>query len=130
MAYGSRTQSSSIFDVFSLNPLPYPVILILALIFIFLGTSYYFNYESVVEATEENFSLVLKVTPVVLLILVRWLSSMDSPGWLFARSPYDRQRATHHHPPEGTSPWGVMLLIIVLLVMVSYQSSFLDSWFA
>ncbi|PIA60193.1 hypothetical protein AQUCO_00300002v1 [Aquilegia coerulea] len=131
MAYGRRSQTSSILEVFSLNPLPYPVILILAVMFIFLGTSYYFSYESAVEETEESLSLVLKATPVILLIMVRWLSSMENTDWLFPRSsPYDRRRATNNNrPSEGTSPFVVAVVIIVLLVMVSYQSSFHDSWF-
>ncbi|KAL5706735.1 hypothetical protein ACHQM5_024863 [Ranunculus cassubicifolius] len=120
--YGRR--NSSIFDVFTLNPLPYPVILILLVIFVFLGTSFYLNYESVVEEAEESLSLVIKVVPIVLVILVTWLSSMENTDWLFGRSPYDRRRATHHQPPpEGTSPWGVALLIVLLLVMISFQSS-------
>ncbi|RZB73911.1 hypothetical protein D0Y65_033159 [Glycine soja] len=38
MAYG-RSRASSVLDGFTLNPLPYPVLLILSLIFIFLGVS-------------------------------------------------------------------------------------------
>ncbi|KAF8405369.1 hypothetical protein HHK36_010273 [Tetracentron sinense] len=129
MAYGRRSQSSSILEVFTLNPLPYPVLLILAVISIFLGISWYFSYESVVEAAEEQMSWVITATPIVLLIAVHWLSSIENPERLFATSPSDRRRSTHHRPSEGSSPWGVAVMIVLLLVMVQYQSTFHDSWF-
>lgn len=127
MAY-RRSTASSIFEVFSLNPLPYPVMLILAVISIFLGMSWYFSYEEAVESAEEQMSWVLLATPIVLVIIVQWLSSMENPDWLFAMSPWDQRRRTHHRPSEGSSPWGVAALIVLLLVMVQFRSVFLDGW--
>lgn len=127
MAY-RRSTTSSILEVFSLNPLPYPVLLILAVISIFLGMSWYFSYEEAVESAEEQMSLVLLATPVVLVVIVRWLSSMENPGSLFSMSPWDQRRRTHHLPSEGSSPWGVAALIVLLLVMVQFRSIFIDSW--
>lgn len=124
-----RSTTSSILEVFSLNPLPYPVLLILAVISIFLGMSWYFSYEEAVESAEEQMSWVLLATPVVLVVVVRWLSSMENPGSsLFATSPWDQRRRTHHLPSEGSSPWAVAALIVLLLVMVQYRSIFLDGW--
>ncbi|KAG6653440.1 hypothetical protein CIPAW_05G076900 [Carya illinoinensis] len=128
MAY-RRSTASSILEVFSLNPLPYPVLLILAVISIFLGMSSYFSYEETVESVEEQMSWVLLATPVVLVIIVQWLSSLENPERLFSRSPWDQRRRTHHRPSEGSSPWGVAALIVLLLVMVQYRSIFVDSWF-
>lgn len=123
-------RSNSIFDAFTLNPLPYPVLAILALVSIFLGISGLFSYEEMVEATEEQTKWVLLVIPLVILFIVRWLSSMDNPDSLFAKSPWELKRRTHHRPPpEGVSPWGVAALIVLLLVLVQFQSAFLDSWF-
>ncbi|KAB1207580.1 hypothetical protein CJ030_MR7G022882 [Morella rubra] len=127
MAY-RRSTASSIFEVFSLNPLPYPVMLILAVISIFLGMSWYFSYEEAVESAEEQMSWVLLATPIVLVIIVQWLSSMENPDRLFAMSPWDQRRRTHHRPSEGSSPWGVAALIVLLLVMVQFRSVFLDGW--
>ncbi|XP_061368408.1 uncharacterized protein LOC133311381 [Gastrolobium bilobum] len=128
MAYG-RSRASSVLDGFTLNPLPYPVLLILSVIFIFLGISWYFSYEEVVEAAEEQLGWILFATPVVLLLIVRCLSSMDTSDWFFSSSPWERRRRTHYLPSEGSSPWGVAALIVLLLILVQYQSSFLDSWF-
>ncbi|CAI0438377.1 unnamed protein product [Linum tenue] len=45
-------------------------------------------------------------------------------------SPWDRRRRTHYQAPaEGSSPWGVAALIVLLLVLLQFQSAFLDSWF-
>lgn len=124
-----RSTTSSILEVFSLNPLPYPVLLILAVISIFFGMSWYFSYEEAVESAEEQMSWVLLATPVILVVIVRWLSSMENPGSsLFSTSPWDRRRRTHHLPSEGSSPWIVAAFIVLLLVMVQYRSIFLDSW--
>ncbi|XP_050230922.1 uncharacterized protein LOC126679943 [Mercurialis annua] len=126
--YGRR--NNSIFDSFTLNPVPYPVLLIFAVISLFLGISWYFSYEEMVESAEEQMNWLLLIVPLVLLFAVRWLSSMENPDLLFAKSPWDWKRGTHHRPaPEGSSPWGVAALIVLLLVLVQFQSAFLDSWF-
>ncbi|KAI3861433.1 hypothetical protein MKW98_000385 [Papaver atlanticum] len=127
MAY-RNSQSSYIFQVFTLNPLPYPVLIILSVISIFLGISWYYSYEDVLEEAEEQISWVVKASPIVLLIIVQWLSTIENPERFFAGSPYDRQRRTRNIPSEGAQPWIVAGIIVVLLVMVSYQSTFQDGW--
>ncbi|CAI8617176.1 unnamed protein product [Vicia faba] len=128
MAYeGNR--DSSVLDGFTLNPLPYPVLLILAVIFIFLGSSWYFSYEEAVENAQEQLGWVLFATPVVLIFIVRLLSSMDDSEWFPGSSIWGRRRTTYQSPSEGSSPWGVAALIVVLLLLVQFQSSFLDGWF-
>ncbi|XP_073313723.1 uncharacterized protein [Primulina huaijiensis] len=130
--YQRRSTASSILDAFSLNPLPYPVLLILALIFVFLGLQWYVSYESVVESTEENMGWVLMAVPLVLVFSVKWLSSFENPGWWFyGRSPWERQQMGSYLMPSegGSSPWGVAAVIVLLLVLMRYQSTFLDGWF-
>ncbi|KAK6137072.1 hypothetical protein DH2020_029183 [Rehmannia glutinosa] len=82
--------------VFSLNPLPYPVLLILAVIFIFLGLQWYVSLESAVEAAEES--------------TVKWLSSFESWGWCSSLSSlWDRRRRRDYlgaAEGRGGSPWG------------------------
>lgn len=80
------------------------------------------------ETAEEQISWILLVIPIMLLLIVRWLSSMENPDGLFALSPWDRRRRTHHIPSEGSSPWGVAAFIVLLLVLLQYQSTFRDSW--
>ncbi|XP_019169340.1 PREDICTED: uncharacterized protein LOC109165148 [Ipomoea nil] len=126
-----RSAASSFLDAFSLNPLPYPVLLILAVICIFLGLQWYVSYEEVVESAEEGFGWLLLVVPLVLILAVRWLSSMETPEWLFwGSSPWDRRRKMMYFgsSSEGSSPWGVAALIILLLILLQFQSTFLDMW--
>ncbi|PSS12049.1 Trithorax group protein like [Actinidia chinensis var. chinensis] len=59
------------------SPQPYPVLLILAMIFLVIGLQWFFSCEEEVESAEQNMGLVFWATPVVLLLLVRWLSSME-----------------------------------------------------
>ncbi|KAI3736349.1 hypothetical protein L6452_15888 [Arctium lappa] len=126
----TRNPHSSIFEAFSLNPLPYPVLLILALIFFFLGFQWYSSYEEAIEATEESFNWLLLITPLLLLFAVKWLSSMDNPEKIFGfgLSPWDRRRR-YQLPAAaegGSSPWGVAALILMVLVLVQFHS---ESWF-
>ncbi|KAL4327411.1 hypothetical protein AHAS_Ahas13G0097400 [Arachis hypogaea] len=125
MAYGDRNRGSSVFDGFTLSPLPYPVLMILALILIFLGVSWYFSYEEVVESAQVQLGWLLFATPVVLILIVRWLSSMENTEWF---SGWDRRRRTTQGSSEGSSPWGVAALIVVLLILMQYQSIFRDNW--
>ncbi|XP_051147071.1 uncharacterized protein LOC127262440 [Andrographis paniculata] len=131
--YGRRTTTWSILEVLSLNPLPYPVLLILGVIFLFLGLQWYVTYESVVEATEESMGWLLMAAPLLILFAVRWLSAWDGSTWWFGGG--DRRRRNYYFSGNdgesggGASPWGVALLIVLLLVMVQYQSVFLEGWF-
>ncbi|KGN43227.1 hypothetical protein Csa_020160 [Cucumis sativus] len=125
-SYRNRTTADSILDSLSLNPPPYPVLLLLAVVSIFLGASWWLSYESAVEAAEDHINWILFATPVLLILLVRFLSSLDPT--FFSSSPWDRRRRTHHIPAEGTSPWGVAAFILLLLVLLQFQSSFRESW--
>lgn len=129
MAYYNGRSNSSIFDSLTLSPLPYPVLLILAVASIFLFISWYVSYESAVEAAEEQLNWVLLLTPLLLILMVRWLSTMDTSDMFFSMSPWERRWRTHREPStEGGSPWGVAAFIVLLLVLVQFHSVFRDSW--
>lgn len=127
MAYGRRSIASSILEVFTLNPVPFPVLLVLAVISVLLFISWYVSYESIVEAAEEQMSWVLLAIPILLLLAVHLVSFIENSD-LFSSSPYSYRYRSHQRPQEGSSPWGVAALIVLLLVLVQYQSVFHDSW--
>jgi hypothetical protein len=54
---------------------------------------------------------------------------MEDSGWFSGSSLWDSRGRTQQSPSEGSSPWGVAALIVVLLILVQFQSSFLDGWF-
>ena len=130
MAYGRR--EPSVFDAFTLSPLPYPVIFVLLVVLLLLGVSWSFTYEDLVESTEEQLNWLLLAAPLVLLLLIRWLASVDTLDvGFFGLYPSDRGRRGYNYAgqtSEGSSPWGVAAVVVVLLVLVSFQSTFQDMW--
>ncbi|KAK2978008.1 hypothetical protein RJ640_026442 [Escallonia rubra] len=66
----------------------------------------------------------LLAAPLLILFAVRWLSTVENPDGLFG---WNRRGRTNYLQSEGSSSWGVAALILVLLVMVQYHSTFLDS---
>ncbi|KAM3275664.1 hypothetical protein ACQJBY_044182 [Aegilops geniculata] len=110
--------------------LPLHLCFFLLVLFVFLGFSWYMSYESVAETFADQGKLLLMVSPLALLLAVRLLSGGDGDGrrvdQLMSMSMPERD-SIHR---AGGSPWGVGLLLVLLIVMVSYQSNFREKWFA
>ena len=132
MAYERR--QSSVCAAFTLSPLPYHVLLILLMVLGLLSLSWFFHYESFIDDAEEQMSWALLVIPVLLILVIRWLSSIerldDSLLGLFS---YDHRRRSYYtgsneRPQVGSSPWGVAAVVVLLLILVYFQSSFQDLW--
>ncbi|CAL9075436.1 uncharacterized protein LOC135672493 [Musa acuminata AAA Group] len=132
MAYERR--QSSVCAAFTLSPLPYHVLLILLMVLGLLSLSWFFHYESFIDDAEEQMSWALLVIPVLLILVIRWLSSIerldDSLLGLFS---YDHRRRSYYNgsnerPQVGSSPWGVAAVVVLLLILVYFQSSFQDMW--
>lgn len=107
----------------SASPPALQVLLILVIVALFLMFSWYMTYESALEGLMDQLNVVLILCPVLLLLIVHWLSVVEKPTLPLPRS---EPNAIHR---AGGSPWGVGLLVLVLMVMISYQSSFHDQWF-
>lgn len=67
----------SICDGLTLRPLPYPVLLILLVVSIFLGIKFYFVSDEAAETTEFHINWMLLLTPILLIFAVRLLSSFQ-----------------------------------------------------
>ncbi|MQL72113.1 hypothetical protein Taro_004437 [Colocasia esculenta] len=106
-------------------PLPLHLCFFLFILFVFLTLSWYLSYESALESLVDQLKLVLVLSPLVLLLAVHWLSSAE-PGRLPLLLPLPERDSLHR---AGGSPWGVGLVLVLLMVMVSYQSSFHERWF-
>lgn len=136
MAYDPRRGSSSaLAEGFTLSPLPYPVLLVLLMVLLLLGLSWFFDYETFAEETAEQMSWFLLLLPVLLVFLIRWVSSMENldeafygvffPGHHRRREYYDYGGRSEE---GGGSPWAIAAVVVVLLVMVYFQSSFQEMW--
>ncbi|KAL6656102.1 hypothetical protein ACP70R_006928 [Stipagrostis hirtigluma subsp. patula] len=103
----------------------------LLVLLVFLCFSWYASYESAAESFATQARVLLMVSPFALLLAVRLLSGVA--GGEGGRRLEDMlavpmpERDSIHR--AGGSPWGVGLLLLLLLVMVSYQSNFREKWF-
>ncbi|KAL1561997.1 hypothetical protein AAHA92_04626 [Salvia divinorum] len=83
----------------------------LVVLSMFVGITWYINYESIFQRIFDQIKLFLIVSPLLLLLAVHLLSA-------FSFLP----------PPEqdsfGGTPWGVGLLLVLLFFMISYHSLF------
>lgn len=111
---------------------PLQLLAIFAIVLFLLSLSQYTTYKSQLNNTRINFQLFLFLVPVLLIFFIRSSLVTNANGRSFnfwVRGPQLRRDVSDHRPP-GASPWGVAVLVLLLLVLVSYQSSFHSKWFA
>lgn len=102
---------------------PVQLLFIILIVFFLIFISWYMAYESALEDTMDQLKLFLMISPLILLLAVRCMSKTGIPTIALPRS---EPNAIHR---AGSSPWGVGLLVLVLLLMISYQSTFHEHWF-
>ncbi|KAH7532319.1 hypothetical protein FEM48_Zijuj04G0007300 [Ziziphus jujuba var. spinosa] len=112
----------SYMDDFSLISIPLHLCFFIVILFTVLGFTWYINYESKFEDLITQVKLFLMLLPVLLLLLVHCLSSGSIPFL----APWPEKDSLHR---AGGSPWGVGLLLVFLIFMISYQSYFHERWF-
>ncbi|XP_042423921.1 uncharacterized protein LOC122011605 [Zingiber officinale] len=103
-------------------PLPFHLLFFLLTLLLLLGVSWYTSYEAILEGVFYQLKFLLVVSPLLLLIVLHWLSS-DGLSFLV---PFPEKESLHR---AGGSPWGVGFLLLLLILMISYQSYFQDRWF-
>ncbi|CAL5088096.1 unnamed protein product [Urochloa decumbens] len=130
---GGGSLSSSSSSAAALE-VPLHLCFFLLVLLIFLFFSWYTSYESAAESFANQARILLMASPFALLLAVRLLSGVSGGGEggvgrgvgdLLA-VPMPERDSIHR---AGGSPWGVGLLLMLLLVMVSYQSNFREKWF-
>ncbi|VFQ76439.1 unnamed protein product [Cuscuta campestris] len=106
----------------------------IATLFMFMGITWYINYESILEGVVDQIKLLLMLSPLLLLLALHLFSKLQNrstPPLLFSSFlPLPDETAGPASREGGSStPWGVGLLLVLLLFMVSYQSDFRERWF-
>ncbi|EYU27160.1 hypothetical protein ABFS82_02G128800 [Erythranthe guttata] len=96
----------------------------LLILTMFVGITWYINYESIFEGLFDQIKLLLMVSPLLLLLAVHLLSTFETSAFFFI--PLPEQESLHR---AGGTPWGVGLLLVILFFMISYQSDFRERWF-
>ncbi|KAJ4711715.1 Oxidoreductase/transition metal ion-binding protein [Melia azedarach] len=110
---------------YSQPSLPIHLCFFVLILLMFLGFSWYINYEPVLESVFDQVKLYLMISPLVLLLVVHWLSVHETgrfSHFILLPEKDSLNRA-------GGTPWGVGFLLVLLLVMISYHSSFQERWF-
>ncbi|MED6125160.1 hypothetical protein PIB30_066029 [Stylosanthes scabra] len=95
-------------------------------LFMLFGFTWYLNYEPIMESLMDQLKLALMVSPLVLLLVLHLVTNYGDGGLLSSLIPLPERDSLHR---AGGTPWGVGLVLVVLLFMVSYQSSFQERWF-
>ncbi|KAF3613173.1 hypothetical protein BC332_02807 [Capsicum chinense] len=92
-------------------------------LFMFVSITWYINYESIFEGIMDQFKFILMLSPLVLLLVVHLLSSFEKALFFI---PLPEQDSFHR---AGGTPWGVGLLLVLLLFMISYHTDLRERWF-
>ncbi|KAL2234251.1 uncharacterized protein LOC105168494 [Sesamum indicum] len=106
------------------SPMPLHLCFFLFILFTFVAITWYINYESIFEGLFDQIKLILMVSPLLLLLAVHLLSTLEKSSFFFI--PLPEQDSLHR---AGGTPWGVGLLLVLLFFMISYQSDFRERWF-
>ncbi|CAN1184300.1 hypothetical protein LINPERPRIM_LOCUS8387 [Linum perenne] len=123
--YSNNNYYSSYWDYLFSNITCIPLHLYFFMIILIsvLGFSWYINYESVLEDLMNQIKFFLILSPLLLLLLLHCLSGTRRFSFL---DLFPERDSVHR---AGGSPWGVALLLVFLLFMISYQSSLHERWF-
>jgi hypothetical protein len=112
------------------SSVPLHLCFFMLVLLVFLGFSWYTSYESAAESFANQARVLLLASPLALLLAVKLMSSATGEGQRRVEDlmalPMPERDSIHR---AGGSPWGVGLLLVLLLVMVSYQSNFREKWF-
>ncbi|XP_076940705.1 uncharacterized protein LOC143609985 [Bidens hawaiensis] len=105
------------------SPLPIHLCFFLIILFMFVSFSWYSTYESMFEGLFDNLKLAFIASPVLLLLVLQLISIFDTTG----RSPFFVP--VDADSPTGSVPWGVGLVLVLLFLLLSYQSDLRERWF-
>ncbi|EXC00988.1 hypothetical protein L484_016054 [Morus notabilis] len=106
----------------SLTAPPLPLLAIVGIVVVLLSVSSYANYKSQMQKTVIGFRLFLLLLPLVLIFVAH---SVTKYGTVLVVRPRTKHEAVSE---GGGTPWGVVVLLVVLAVLISYQSYFQSKW--
>lgn len=110
--------------VTSISAPSFHLVTIFSIVMVLLWLSQYNGYKAQLQQTAVNFQLFMFLLPVLVIFFMASYSS----SWLF-NFQFRRPRRETPTQQSGSSPWGVAIFVVLLLVLLSYQSSFHSKWF-
>ena len=96
---------------------PLPLLAIFAIVILLLSLSNYASSKAILYESANNLQLFLFLLPILFIFM---MVSSTNGRLSFQDGPNHR---------GGSFPWGVAALVVVLLVLVSYQFAFQSKWF-
>ncbi|XP_022865878.1 uncharacterized protein LOC111385688 [Olea europaea var. sylvestris] len=108
----------------SISPPPLPLLVFFGLLIMLMFLASYSHYKAELEKSKMNLKLLFFLLPLLVILMLnfmvdnrwRFYTGISSPAYETVRD-------------EGSAPWGLLLMLVFLLIMVQYQSSFQLSWF-
>ncbi|XP_073136365.1 uncharacterized protein [Henckelia pumila] len=117
--------TTSYYDYLQYLSLPIHFFFFLATLFLFLTLTWYINYESRFDSMMDHVKFLLMAFPVLLLLVVYWLSSdVGERAPLVWSLP--EKNSLHK---VGGSPFGVAIVLMFLMFMISHHASLKERWF-
>ncbi|KNA25364.1 hypothetical protein SOVF_007310 [Spinacia oleracea] len=115
----------------SLNSPPLPLISLFGIVVFYLYLSTYFPYKESLHRAFFSLKLIFFVLPALIFFVMRTNYNPNDPsssarGWYWVRIPKPEHDSFHR---VGGSPWGVALVLVLLLLMISYHSTVGSHWF-
>lgn len=110
----------------SISAPPLPLIVLFGLVIFLISMNTYSEYKATIERSKASLKLLSILLPFLVILLVYIL--LNSNRWFYPVG-FSRPVIYHLASQEGGSPWGLVLLLVLLLVMVHYQDSFQSTWF-
>lgn len=114
----------------SISPPPLPLLAVFAIVIFLLSLSQYSTYKEQMNYTVTNFKILLFLMPLLLIFFMR-SNLLSSGAWAHLWAPSQNGQQVRRELARGVSgfPWSVAVVLVALLVLVSYQSSFHSKWF-
>ncbi|KAL3505397.1 hypothetical protein ACH5RR_035238 [Cinchona calisaya] len=108
----------------SISAPPMPLMVVFGVVILLMYLASYSDYKAQVERRMTGLKLLLFLLPVLLILMVHLM--MVSNRWFYVGGVRPVSESINQ---EGSSPCGLILVVLLLLVLVYYQSSFQSSWF-
>ena len=108
----------------SVSSPPLPLLAIFGIVISLLWLSHYTGYKAQLHHSAINLQIFLVLLPILLILFM----ASYSTNWLL----YYRLRSSQHDSDprsSGSFPWGIAIFVVVLLMLLSYRSTFHSKWF-
>lgn len=112
----------------SISAPPLQLVSVVGIVMFLLFVPSYINFKSTVQTTTMSFHMFILILPLLLIFTAYFLSKCGPrlvlPVGLFGR----RLEQSNVQAGGGSSPWGVAVLVLLLLVLASKLSNFRSMW--